>query len=869
LLYEDSHSTKPGRIEFNYGDCPQGDATSTTIQVGLKGTNNTWATNVNNLRLLNVPTGTTCNWSNAVAGNANNSNLSNNNANLNLSIPTDLLYSWSPQSAVVPVRTFSAVASITSSGAVVSWTAPSGASQYNVQYRIPGTCSWTNWSGNPVATNSVTLTGLTPLTSYQVRVQAFNGSNFAPYSHIPNSAGGGDGYTTTGTFTTLASPPTITTTAPSATNYCANAGQSITITGTFFTAVSSVTFNGVAAASFVVNSTTQITAVTPAGISAGNLVVTTAAGASNNWAYSVVANPVVTLSPNDTIAACGSYNQVVTASGASTYVWNAISGSIADLSSTTVANPTVAATGNGTFRVIGTDANGCTALDTLQVNYSVAPYVTVGLTIPQFCGSGGTTVVSASSVNPNYTYAFSVISGGSLSNITATTADYTIASTSSVRVTATDNIGLCAVQRDTAVGVLSFPTLSMAATPDTICVGGTSVLSSGLSAGNFSSQSITFAPLSSASSTNLAAAGVAVQALASGSLDDGGWSGIPVGFNFNFFGTGYTTCNVSTNGTIFFGTYNAGYVSDFTFATLPSLTEPLGMVAALAMDNNLAGADGGTIKYWTTGTAPYRKFVISFEAVKEFGDTKYSTTQAIFYETTGQVEVHVTSSTNQDRNKLVGINGPTGTIGVLAFASGTVAAANNPIVTSFAYRFTPPSNYTTNWTPAIDISGSASGTNLFSVTTNALSTLGTNTFNLYAQDQITGCDNGLGDDVVVEVLAIPANVGAAEVSAYGSVLGIGSADSSSPLDICGDQTYTANFTGTLGGLESINWYDAATGGTLLASGSTYTSGTISAGTSDTIYVEITNGFCSSASRTMYVVDNATPTAVTIILSVQT
>ena len=199
-----------GAINIVYGTCTNPGTVSTTgtaPQVGIRGNSVAYATNVNSLYIGNVPASTTCDWSNAVSGFANSSAmLFSGTTNVNVKIPAGLKYTWTPATQL-PVRTFTAPTAITAAGATLSWTAPTGATSYNVQYRIPGTCSWTSWSGNPVTTNSVTLTGLTQTTSYQVRVQASNGTSQSIYSHIPNSAGTGDGYSATGTFTTTAPTP--------------------------------------------------------------------------------------------------------------------------------------------------------------------------------------------------------------------------------------------------------------------------------------------------------------------------------------------------------------------------------------------------------------------------------------------------------------------------------------------------------------------------------------------------------------------------------------------------------------------------------------------------------------------------------------
>lgn len=186
-------------ITIVYGNCtnPGSASTSgTSVQVGIRGNSTTYATNVNNLMIGNNPSGTTCDWSSAVTGFANNSNLLfAGSTNVNVKIPNGLTLTYTPQSTVAPVRTFSAVSGVTATDATISWTAPTGATQYNIQYRPVGSCTWTNFSGNPTSSNSATLTGLTPYTAYQVRVQATDGTNNTIWSHIPDSVGTGNGYT--------------------------------------------------------------------------------------------------------------------------------------------------------------------------------------------------------------------------------------------------------------------------------------------------------------------------------------------------------------------------------------------------------------------------------------------------------------------------------------------------------------------------------------------------------------------------------------------------------------------------------------------------------------------------------------------------
>ena len=201
-------NTSTGEIKFVYGTMTPA-ANTTYPQVGWK-TNDTvaanWSTDINNVMIDVTGSPNTCNWSNVVTGNTNASTCYFNSANSGVVPASGLTYSWTKPNGTDPnpVRTFSAVSSITTSAATLTWTAPTGATQYNVQYRAMGSCTWTNFSGNPVSSATATLTGLSPATTYQIRVQSGNGSVNGLWSHIPNQAGTGNGYVAAGTFTTLA-----------------------------------------------------------------------------------------------------------------------------------------------------------------------------------------------------------------------------------------------------------------------------------------------------------------------------------------------------------------------------------------------------------------------------------------------------------------------------------------------------------------------------------------------------------------------------------------------------------------------------------------------------------------------------------------
>jgi hypothetical protein len=474
---------------------------------------------------------------------------------------------------------------------------------------------------------------------------------------------------------------------------------------------------------------------------------------SNQVIVTVNALPTISIAASNSGNFCGVGN--LTATGASTYSWSPASSLLSNTGSTV----TSIATSNTTFTATGTDANGCVNTATAAITYTAPPAIAITASTASFCGTGGTSTLTAASAGA-YSYAWTALDGATLSAASGNSTDATVTQTSSVRVTGTESSSGCVEIQNYSIGVYPLPSATVTTTANGVCPGTSATINSGLSAGNFSSQVIAHAPITAPGyATTLVTGGVgtpAPQGSFGVSYDDGGWANIPIGFSFNFFGTPYSTINAGTNGNVMFGAFNANSLADFTFTTLPSTTEPFNMVALLAMDNDLAGSTGGTVKYWTDGYAPNRRFIISYEAVKEYGDAKFSTVQGVFYETTGIIEVHVSSSTNVDRNKVVGVNSGDGTIGVLAFASGTTATATNPIANPFAYRFTPPSNYTTTW--FANGTQFDTGTNIFS---ESVTPAVTTTYSISYTNQTTGCTNAAGSaQVTMQVLGTvaPSNV---------------------------------------------------------------------------------------------------------------
>ena len=77
------------------------------------------------------------------------------------------------------VPTGLSASSITTGSAILNWAVVSGAISYNIQYRLTGTSLWATTSS---AISSVTLSGLTPGTTYEFQVQAVCSAGPGAYS---------------------------------------------------------------------------------------------------------------------------------------------------------------------------------------------------------------------------------------------------------------------------------------------------------------------------------------------------------------------------------------------------------------------------------------------------------------------------------------------------------------------------------------------------------------------------------------------------------------------------------------------------------------------------------------------------------------
>ncbi|MEY4293301.1 MAG: hypothetical protein RIQ61_1699 [Bacteroidota bacterium] len=195
--------------------------------------------------------------------------------------------------------------------------------------------------------------------------------------------------------------------------------------------------------------------------------------------------------------------------------------------------------------------------------------------------------------------------------------------------------------------------------------------------------------------------------------DDLYTSVINIGFPFTFYGNTYSQCVFSSNGYICFNTANAGLFSPWSITGgIPGNTALLNSIAAFYSD---IFPTSGSLDYATVGTAPNRKFIVSFCDIPMFSCTTLKTSfQIILFETTNEIEIHIANAplctTWNGGLAIEGLQNATGTIAHpitgrnaqqwTAFRSShrfTPTSATNYTITPIAYYLIPDAYMNLNW----------------------------------------------------------------------------------------------------------------------------------------------------------------------------
>lgn len=188
-------------------------------------------------------------------------------------------------------------------------------------------------------------------------------------------------------------------------------------------------------------------------------------------------------------------------------------------------------------------------------------------------------------------------------------------------------------------------------------------------------------------------------------IDDRYSSAINIGFPFSFYGTVYSQLLASTNGYVSFDLTRAGMFSHWdiingsTPQNLPSTFYDKALIMGPYHDLNPAYSTSPTqkIQYATIGTAPHRKWVLSFYRVPLFltscQNLIENTHQIILYESTGIIEVfiydkQICTAWNEGR-AMVGLQNFTQNLGIMAPGRAATDAPWGSIGMREGWRFVP------------------------------------------------------------------------------------------------------------------------------------------------------------------------------------
>ncbi len=295
--------------------------------------------------------------------------------------------------------------------------------------------------------NSSTLTA-SGATSYTWNPGALIGANVtvSPLVNTTYTVTGATGNcSSTQTVTVIVNPlPTLTLTASPVT-ICVTNSSTLTALG-----AANYTWNpGALSGSNVVVSPTVTTTYTVIGASAF--------GCTSTSTINVVVNPTPTItvaSSNTNI--CAGSSATLTASGGVTYFWNplGVPGSVV------VVTPSVTTT----YTVIGTNALGCINTQTFTQFVTPNPTVTALATPTAVCLGNASTLTASGATN--YTWNPGALTGSNVVVTPLVNTTYTL----------TGANGACTTTQTLSVVVNPVPTLTLTASPTTICVTNSSTL---------------------------------------------------------------------------------------------------------------------------------------------------------------------------------------------------------------------------------------------------------------------------------------------------------------------------------------------------------------------------------------------------------
>ncbi len=163
--------------------------------------------------------------------------------------------------------------------------------------------------------------------------------------------------------------------------------------------------------------------------------------------------------------------------------------------------------------------------------------------------------------------------------------------------------------------------------------------------------------------------------------DDSYITGIPLGFNFKYYGTDYTTVNIMSNGWVSFNGYHFWYPP-----TVPYI-EPfdpfLGCIVPFGKD--LFPPTGNYIKYKTFGISPNRYFVVEYNNIPNFGGGESKTFEIIFFEGSNRIKFQYLTAPDDPYS--IGIESPDQTMGMGNGGTGNLFISPAVVKNNYAIEF--------------------------------------------------------------------------------------------------------------------------------------------------------------------------------------
>ena len=347
------------------------------------------------------------------------------------------------------------------------------------------TITGTNLNGaTAVKFGSASATNISVISSTSLTATIPSGTSGSIVDITVTTPGGTSANSAADQFTYLA-VPTLTSILPS--GGVVAGGTTVAITGTNFTSVTAVTFGAVAANSYVVNSTTSISAVAPAGTGTVDVTVTTAGGTTAVSAadqYTYYAVPTVTAISPALGSTAGGTSVTITGTGftgATAVSFGAVAAASFTVNSATSISA-VAPAGTGTVDVTVTTAGGTTAISAAD-QYTYYPVPTVSAISPDVGSTiGGTTVaVTGTSFTGATAVKFgnTAASSFTVNSATSITATAPAESAGNVYVYVTNSVGTSVANPANQYTYIAPPVVTGISPASSTYLGGTTVTITG------------------------------------------------------------------------------------------------------------------------------------------------------------------------------------------------------------------------------------------------------------------------------------------------------------------------------------------------------------------------------------------------------